>query len=581
MSENQEANPVESPAEQPQKSSKRGWLIGAFAAIGLLVIAAVVLFVIFDPFGLVAMLFGGGRIAAIIPDDVSFYAEMDLLVFQSEDMGEIIEAFQDAAGEVPEEPEDYQDILEETFGITPDDVLPWLGQHTGLAITELDYDNYYQGEDPPMVVIIESRDKDEADAFIETVLDHREDEFDEDFDEAEFDGAVFYNNEDEYQPLIFGRYKNHVFFATDEDALEDVLDLAKEGRRAEDTLADLEDYQATMKSLPNDALLLAYLNLEEVMAFYQDSLEDSAGGMVMTNDIYDNTSGGGMAVSIVEEGIRIQVTTLYTDPEDLPWADLDMDMSGYTLQTSEMLPEETFLYFSGYVPEGYAEIYFDTLNEDYLESMELLGEELDVDFEDLIYSLEGEVGFAAFEQEDGFLSEFFQMPFGISLIIGINDDAEWDKLFNQLTDLASFDPTLVIDEVDLDDIDLLSLEMDDGYNQYPFIIYGAGDQFAVLSTGVDNAEILIGEGDTLAGSSSFQEVWEAFPDDDWPFFYLDLQTLMEIIEDVSANPIMGDDLDTAAADVNTLEPLTAIAATNTFYNQLDRQTITVILFIDR
>ena len=581
MSENQEELPQELPETQPEKKSKRGWLIGGCALLGVLVIAAVVLFVIFDPFGLVALIFGGGEIAAIVPDDAAVYAEMDLLAFQSEDLQEIIEAFQDAAAEVEEEPETYEDSLEESLGVTMEDISPWIGQHIGLVIADLDFDMVNGDETIPMVVIVQSRDKEEADAFIETVLDHREDEFDEDFDDFEFDSAVFYEKDDEYDPMIFGRYKSFVFFANDMDALEDVLDLVQEGRRAKHTLADLDEYQQTIKSLADNALVTAFLSSDAVSEYSEAMGEDLSAGIPTFSAFSDIEEAGGLTISVVEAGIQLQFATIYIEPDELPWIDLDMDMSGLTMQSAGMLPEETVLYICGYYPEDWAELYFENFSEDELEAFELLEDEFDVDFEDLFTSIEGEVALAVFEQDEGFISEIAEMPLGLSILIGINDDSEWNQLFDQLTDLAGSDLMMETDEVDLDDLELISLSLDDGHDQYPFLIYGTGDSFAVLSTEVENAEILIGEEDTLADSSDFQEVWASFPEDAYPFMYLDLQSFIQLFADASSGMLLGSVDEEEESEVNILEPLTAVAATSTYYDLSDRQIITIIFFIDR
>jgi hypothetical protein len=577
MSEIQDLIDQDAPEAPPRKKSKRGWLIGGCAVIGLLVVAAGVLFAVFDPFGLVAMLFGGGKIAEIVPDDVLAYGEVDLLSFRSEGLQEIIEAFQDAAEDAfDEDAEDIEDSFEDSFGVKMEDVYTWIGQYVGIVFSEFDMDD----EIPQMVLIIEARDTEGADEFVADVVDHREDEFDDEFDEFEFDGAMFYDNEDDYDPLIVGRYKNYVFFATDLDSLEDVLDLAEEGRQAEETLADSELYIRTLEALPEEGLLTLYFNYEELLELNADLMDEMSYGLDFSYEYPEFGAGFGISVSVVEAGIQLDMVTVYEDPEELPWADLDIDMTDFEPQTTEMLPEETFFYVSGYVPEDYAPFMLETLGEDYLEALELLGGEVDIDLEDLFNSLEGEMAFAIFEQDDGFAAEFLEIPLGVSLLIGIKDDGEWDELFGLLTEQAGSDSMTVIDEVDLDDFDLLSISMDDGYDRFPFIIYGTGNDFAVLSTLVEDPEILTGDGDTLADSDDFQEVWEAFPEGGWPVMYIDIEGLVAYIEDVSES-LYGGGFEEPDDSIGVIEPLTMIAATSTRYASLDTQIVTVIFFIDR
>jgi hypothetical protein len=213
----------------------------------------------------------------------------------------------------------------------------------------------------------------------------------------------------------------------------------------------------------------------------------------------------------------------------------------------------------------------DILGEDYQEAMGLLAEEIDINIEEIYASLEGEVAFALFNQEDGFLGEVVEIPMGLSLLIGINDDNEWDDLFDMLTEEAEYDSMIEIDDLDLDGFDLLSASMSDGYDDYPVLVYGTGDEYAVLSTMVEDAEILVGDGDTLADSDKFNQVWQAFPDDTWPLMYLDMSGLVEWVEDISdISPLYGldssYDYESEVDSSDVLEPLTAIAMGSSLYS---------------
>jgi hypothetical protein len=398
MAENQEFVPQETLTPEPQKKSMKGWLIGGCTAIGLLVIAALVLFVFFDPFGLVALLFGGGEIARIVPDDVIVYAEIDFLSLQADDLAEIIEAFQDAAGDIDEvEPETYEEGMEDEFGVTMEDVTPWIGQHIGLALAELQIDQLEGYEPAPVVLIVEVRDKKEAEAFIEKVIEYREDEFDDDFDTFEFDGAEFFEGEDEYNPIILGRYKGYMFFAQERDFLEEVLEMAQEGRRAKGKLADLDLYKLTLTELPKEPIFSLYLDLEEIQEASIDFIEEMNYDLdTVSYDIPQIEAGLGITLSVVEAGLQIDVATVYEDPQDVPWAEMDIDLKNYELQTPGMVPEETFLFLSNHVLPDQDKMLEDILGEDYQEAMGLLAEEIDINIEEIYASLEGEVAFALF-----------------------------------------------------------------------------------------------------------------------------------------------------------------------------------------
>jgi hypothetical protein len=246
-----------------------------------------------------------------------------------------------------------------------------------------------------------------------------------------------------------------------------------------------------------------------------------------------------------------------------------------------MFPEETFLYASSYFPEGYAELNLESLGEDYLESLELLSDEIDIDPEALFTSIEGEYAIGVFVQDSGFFAELADLPLGVSMIIGTSDDNEWEQLFELMTDEMQSDGMAVVDEFSVDGFDLVSISMDFGYSNFPFFVYGTGNDFAVLSTEVENAEILAGDGDTLADSDDFQEVWEAFPEGGWPALYIDVEGFVAFIEEMSSSALLGSEVDESGNAAAVLEPLTTIAATSTGITYSDYKITTVILFIDR
>lgn len=572
MDENQNVVNQVPPAAEPPKKATKGWLVGGCAAIGLLGIAAIVLFVIFDPFGLISLLFGGQQIAAIVPEDTSVFVEVDFSAWFSDDFQDIVEVFRDAADvEIEDLEDEFNDEFEDAFGVTLDDIKPWLGQYIGLAITDLDSDTLQGYDDPPVVFILTSRDKDAADEFIQDVVDHREDEYGDEFDEFEYEGGVFYDNEDDYDSFIIGRYKDFVLISTDVDSVEDIVDLAAEGRRADGTLAKSEMYKRAVDELPKDRMISIYLDPDLYSEISTELYDEMYPGIDFPVPGANADIAIGMAVEVVSEGIKFSAVTLYEDPDDLPWSGMEFDITRKQAQTLEMVPEETFLFISSYSPKDYFKTILDELDEDYIEALEMAADEIDVDMIDLLTSIEGEMAFAMFEQKDSILSEMLDTPLGMSMIIGFNDDGPWNDLFDMLSDLADEDYMLMLEEVDLEDHEMKSIILDDGSDEFPIILFGTGESAAILTTEVENPEILLGDGDTLADSERFQEVWKAFPKGSWPMLYVDLGMLIEFIEDV----------DGGSSELAVLEPLTAIAATSSMMSSEDSQIVTVLFFIER
>jgi hypothetical protein len=382
-----------------------------------------------------------------------------------------------------------------------------------------------------------------------------------------------------------------MFIAPEMDFLEEVLEMAQEGRRAKGKLADLEIYNRTLEKLPEERMVSLYLNYEELQDVYAEMMEEAYYELGAVSYQFPQIDAGfGMSLSVVDPGLQLDMVTVYEDPEEVPWVDIDLDLNGYEPQTPGMVPEETFLFYSNYTLPDQDKLLEDMLGEDYQEALGLLAEEIDVDLEEIYASLDGEIAVALFEQDEGFLGEVVGMPMGLSLLVGIKDDAQWDDLFDLLTEEAEYTPMVEIDDFNLDDFDLLSITMSDGYESYPVLVYGTGDEYAVLSTAVEDAEILVGDGDTLSDSEDFAQVWEAFPEETWPMMYVDMAGFVEWVENISGVSPMyglgpdydyGDEVEEEIDSASALEPLTTIAVGSSLYSSPDSQTVTMIFFIDR
>ena len=166
---------------QPSTVKKSGtkWWIAGLSGLIVLCIAALAIFVVLDPFNIQARFFGSpDPITKMIPDDTMMYLGVNLFELNSAEMRGIFKAFREG---YDIDPEEVETNLHEDLGFSVmEDLTPWIGQFAGFALMDFPDDFFdYPGEVPPMMVLVEVRNKSKANKFVNDYVTYREEQGDD------------------------------------------------------------------------------------------------------------------------------------------------------------------------------------------------------------------------------------------------------------------------------------------------------------------------------------------------------------------------------------------------------------------
>lgn len=594
MTENQDS-PIEDffdPPELAEKKPNRTWLFVGIGAVLVMCLCLVVAFVIVDPFDLKARLFGAADpIAQMVPDDSFMYVGVNLLEINSKNMRGIGQAFLDTyEDELDIDMEEFQSEMEDALGFSAfEDLSPWIGQFAGLWVEDISADMLYS-EEPDVVFMVEVRNKNKATQFVDDLIAHLEDNGEE-FDTIDISGSSFYKNQDDWSPFVIGLYKDMLVIAPDERGVDHLIRF-NSGDRSNTSLAKSDSYKEIIKQLPQKRVATMYINSERYFDIIETIMNDEFYGMYgmdtsFMRDLKDMAADVGISISVIDEGIQFDLVASSVDVENQAFAELAPDLSGYRQQLASYFPEDTFVYLTGYIPEGY----FDALTEfwqdqmgadqvmldDYQESLELFEEEFGIDMERFGRSLEGEVAIGIFDQSGGILSEIEGVPFGLNIMIGINDSSEIARAFDQIHDFASeMAPYVELETREESGYELEEWIVAEIDSSTPALVYGFSEENILITTGDEVYGLLAGTSASLADNPNYQKVKDAFSKDDLLVFYFDFDGVLKMVRDF--DPYAYEDM-TLANGKSVFGPMTQLAF-STSSDRSSQQHSKVILFID-
>lgn len=594
MTENQDS-PIEDffdPPELAEKKPNRTWLFVGIGAVLVMCLCLVVAFVIIDPFDLKARLFGAADpIAQMVPDDSFMYVGVNLLEINSKNMRGIGQAFLDTyEDELDIDMEEFQSEMEDALGFSAlEDLSPWIGQFAGLWVEDISADMLYS-EEPDVVFMVEVRNKNKATQFVDDLIAHLEDNGEE-FDTIDISGSSFYKNQDDWSPFVIGLYKDMLVIAPDERGVDHLIRF-NSGDRSNTSLAKSDSYKEIIKQLPQKRVATMYINSERYFDIIETIMNDEFYGMYgmdtsFMRDLKDMAADVGISISVIDEGIQFDLVASSVDVENQAFAELAPDLSGYRQQLASYFPEDTFVYLTGYIPEGY----FDALTEfwqdqmgadqvmldDYQESLELFEEEFGIDMERFGRSLEGEVAIGIFDQSGGILSEIEGVPFGLNIMIGINDSSEIARAFDQIHDFASeMAPYVELETREESGYELEEWIVAEIDSSTPALVYGFSEENILITTGDEVYGLLAGTSASLADNPNYQKVKDAFSKDDLLVFYFDFDGVLKMVRDF--DPYAYEDM-TLANGKSVFGPMTQLAF-STSSDRSSQQHSKVILFID-
>ncbi|HUF37540.1 MAG TPA: DUF3352 domain-containing protein [Anaerolineales bacterium] len=474
------------------------------------------LIVTLDPFdwNLVARLTGRYDAAAeAIPAEADVYIGIDLLRLQSADAERVFQAFAERVpGSEFSSTEDFLHDLDEEmerdagFNLT-DDVLPWVGQHAGLGIMNLELDEFGEIDTGEFIFAAAIRDRVAAEAFAVLFEDRIETESGETLQAEEYEGSTIYSLPG-YQGsgIAFAIHRGMFLLSPDAAGIRASIDA-----RSGDSFMDTENFSELSGELPREALLTVFAS--------QSALEKLAGslgqGIPSTSSLYSNVPflNGALSLSFVAEGIRVDYAVKF-DPESLSEPrrqQLDLITSATTIDAR--LPETTLLFVGGRGLPLAIELAREKMSASergaFDESLDALEAELGFSLaNDLLANLDGEYAIAALPSRDGMLASR-EIDLGIAVLFETGNPAGLDPVLDGIERLLEDELGTAPDPVDLDGTAFFQVGD-------PFLgellAYGVVNDLFLIATSARTAAEVLREGPSLAENPEYQAAGQVLPD---------------------------------------------------------------------
>ena len=576
-----EVAPAQAPAPRP---SRRGIFIGvgvALAGLACICVVAAVIFAVLDPFGWIARLFGGGAGAATaMPPDVPLYIGVDLARARSEEVDRLIATFAEATGSTLHDLdtviEEADDTMQAEIGMTiTEDVLPWIGQYAGIGLSDLQMNEFSGLERADWVIAIEVRDRGGADAFLERLREALADEQGADFEESEYEGVTLY----EFVSGSTGegalaRSGSYVLIGSSAEALRTSID-AQRG----ESLADTDAFRETSSRLPSDAILTAFVDVEEFAGLAQEATDTSMPVSPLWGLQAGGLTGMGASASVIDVGVRFNGSILY-DPEVMTETQLEAFEAGIDpLTIDRRFPEDTFFFLAtrglstGWrdFEDNFAE---DEAYADLAESIRLLEDQIGIDLgDDLFAYLDGEIALGLGPSSEGLLPEMLEIRLGSLVLAETTQEEALRTTIEILTDQIPESEGLTVLQTTVGGVEAYQLA--DPFQQTTALVYGVGEGSLFIATGTDLVEAAFAGGASLADDETYRATWASFPSGQIPTFYLDLEGLLGQIREGQA----GFSLDDFNDSTDFLSPIRVIGAAASLARDYTAQS-TIVVFIE-
>lgn len=417
----------------------------------------------------------------------------------------------DALDELSEEMEDELNISFE------DDVMSWLGPEVAVAVTNIDA--LIEGDEPMVTIAAATRNIKASDAFLEKLREHLEDQ-DYDVEKETYNDVAYYVQEVEYDwetPMIFGTVEKLVILTTDEEAMQDVIDVAQ-GKA--DALAQNERYTELVNTLPDDAVAYTFFDMENVAEAILENLEYE--GIYLpreTSDQLEALQTVGLALSLDEEGIQFDVAVAL-DPDALSTEMLEnLEARASAHRILKRIPDDALGFSSGQNLAAGWRTFLTNMqqNPDFKYQVEDLGRELGLRIdEELLDWLTGEFAIAVVR---GGIED---VPVGGFAVFEIDSQEEAQDVLEDLADVMEELAFLEFEKMDINDVEMQVLM--DPFTEEIVLGYGFTDRHLVIGFMEDGLEAAVDD-DTrpIADDINFKKVQKHLPDKTSGYFYVNVE----------------------------------------------------------
>jgi hypothetical protein len=456
------------------------------------------------------------------------YASVDVDLADVKGFQHLAEIYGDIR-EVEDALDDLQDGLDDEFDITwEDDIRPWLGGEVVIALSDLQVaiEGY---EEPSMVIAVQTRNKRKSDDFVEKVLEALEDQ-DYDVDPEEYEKVDYYaaQPDNEWDQILYlGTVKDFLVLATNEAAMEDVIDTSK---RNLDSLAKSEVFADVMSALPRDAVAYFVLDTEDLLDAAVEELEQELGysGVSVPRETLEQIEafqGLGMSLGLHEEGVRLDVAARF-DPDKLS-EELAVEAKASPNRILKRVPEDALGFYSG---QGLATAWqtaWSSLMDlpDAEEQIEDLTAELGIDIDqDTLSWLSGEFAIAVVES-----SNLDWVPVGGFAVFEVDDVETAESTLEDLVDTFAEFGDVLLDEDQVDGVDMQLLI--DPWEEEVMLGYGFDGDHLIIGFTEDGLEAAVDDFDPVSKSDNFRAVQKRLPRKNAGYLYANVEEIIELAVD--------------------------------------------------
>jgi hypothetical protein len=567
----------------PEKSNRRTMMIGGVSAVLLgccALLFILIIGVVVDPLDLNILSRLNGRYdaaATVMPADTAFYAGVNVLNLNPEEIGRITRPFFEAAGDPQVEDLDgaqneFTDGLESEFGINFEaDVMSWLGQYIGFGVTEITFDDFSEVELVSFVIAVEVRDKDKADQFLIKFRDGLAESSGNVITEQSYEGIALYvmQGNDPSEQFAFGRSDSLFILGSNVAAVQSAIN-AQNG----DSLDESEGYKQIIGDLPRGRVLTVYTQGEQIRDLLTNN-EGIAGVSVEADSLpLLGFVSAATTFSIIEAGLQIDTFT-YTDPAQLTTTQRAMfDATGQKRNMVDLLSPQTVAYFTGQrldllwltIREATGdEVSFD-------ESMEGFGREFGINPNTELFPLfDGDWAIGLVPTQSGLLAEELEIPLGLLFVAETERPQLMAETVEALRDGLE-GQQLVVNETDVGGVASYAVSLGEGAS--PAIYFGLEQSYFYLASSSDAVQDTFATEASLAQSERYQLFQEQFSRDINLAFFVDVRNLLGTIRESRT----GFDLQDFNDSVETLQPIEAIGLGNAYDGDIRRTQI--IIFIE-
>ncbi|MEA2007673.1 MAG: DUF3352 domain-containing protein [Chloroflexota bacterium] len=492
----------------------------------------------------------------VVPSESDFYMVVNPNLQDMSNAKHLIDVYS-AVLEDTDLMKEIDDGLKEEYDISfTEDIRPWLGRE--IAVTIPDLEAVANNDEPDMAVIVASTSQKEVDAFLDKLRNQLEAD-DYDIAVRMYEGVTYYAqvvNEEWETPLVFGKLKNFVVFATSDDIMKDIIDVS-EGNT--DSLSKNEKYKQLIDALPSDAAAIAFYDMENLASIV---LENTGTGFVPPAQTVEQTEAlkaVGIALSLTNEGIALDFAVTF-NPDELQILE-DSQPTAYGGALLDNIPADALGFIVSQDLDSIWQKYLVSIEEnpDVKQQLEDMGNQLGMTFdEELLSWATGEYTLAIIETST---SDTYLPPLGVFSIFETSDQAQAEDIMEGIVSLIQ---NFMYIEFYTEEIN--GVEMQVFQEGGVSLGYGFTPEHLVIGFTEDALSISVSEDITpISKDDTFQAVESYLPSRNSGYFYINIDSVWRLAYDN-----MGEyDRETFDEFLPYLEPIKALGAAGQLANPQD------------